>query len=256
MDIAVRMDDITPDMDWESFLSMKEILDAAGIKPLIGIVPDNKDQMLKCGEMHADFWQQIRQLQQQGWSIAMHGYQHLYETKQGGLFPLNHFSEFAGLSYEIQYEKLKKGKEILEKNGIGTNLFMAPGHSYDKNTLRALVELGFTYVTDGFGYQPYHYKGITFLPIAYHSRKSIRKKGEKITTLVYHMNGSTPEQIQEIRRLFAEADLKFISYSNLLQKQPVHPGSCMRLLEYGGATAKHYLVVARSWIKKLTRNNK
>ena len=46
MKIAVRMDDITPDMDWEKFLAFKEILDTFGIKPLIGVVPDNRDENL------------------------------------------------------------------------------------------------------------------------------------------------------------------------------------------------------------------
>ena len=40
MKIAVRMDDITPDMDWEKFEAFKTILDKYNIKPLLGIVPD------------------------------------------------------------------------------------------------------------------------------------------------------------------------------------------------------------------------
>ena len=250
MEIAVRIDDITSDMDWNSFLGMKEILDRAGIKPLIGVVPDNQDPMLQCGEHHVNFWEEIRQLQQQGWSIAMHGYRHLYETRQGGLFPLNHFSEFAGLSFESQYEKLKQGKEILEKHGILTDLFMAPGHSYDQNTLAALKELGFRFVTDGFGDQPYQYKGITFVPIAYHSRKSIQKKGDKITTLVYHINGKTPEQLDEYRRLFADPSLNFICFNELLQREPIRCGPIRRTIEYLQATCKHYLIAIRSLLKR------
>ena len=45
--MAVRLDDITPDMDWERFLACKEILDRHGIRPLIGVVPDNRDDLLK-----------------------------------------------------------------------------------------------------------------------------------------------------------------------------------------------------------------
>ena len=39
MKIAVRLDDITPDMDWEGFLCFKELLDRYQVKPLIGVVP-------------------------------------------------------------------------------------------------------------------------------------------------------------------------------------------------------------------------
>ena len=45
--IAVRLDDITPDMDYEKFNRMKQILDTYQIKPLIGVVPFNKDSNLK-----------------------------------------------------------------------------------------------------------------------------------------------------------------------------------------------------------------
>ena len=41
-----------------------------------------------------------------GWSIALHGYQHLYETNDSGLLGLNKY-EFSGLSYEMQIKKLK-----------------------------------------------------------------------------------------------------------------------------------------------------
>ena len=58
MKIAVRLDDITPDMDWESFLRFKELLDRYQVKPLIGIVPDNQDEHLKGSDKGRpeDFW--------------------------------------------------------------------------------------------------------------------------------------------------------------------------------------------------------
>ena len=48
-----------------------------------------------------------------------------------------------------QKEKLLLGKAALENEGIYTDTFMAPGHSYDRNTLKALKTIGFEYVTDG-----------------------------------------------------------------------------------------------------------
>ena len=47
MKIAVRLDDITPDMDWQRFYAFKALLDKYQVKPLIGIVPDNRDENLK-----------------------------------------------------------------------------------------------------------------------------------------------------------------------------------------------------------------
>ena len=176
MKIAIRLDDITPDMDWEKFLIFKELLTLYNIKPLIGVVPENKDNNLIREEKKADFWSYVKELQKEGWSIAMHGYQHIYDTNQGGMFPLNHFSEFAGHSLEIQKKKIKTGKALLEEKGIYTDIFMAPAHSYDKNTLTALKENGFCKITDGFGSKPYIWQGMTFYPISFRMSDSLKKK--------------------------------------------------------------------------------
>ena len=159
MKIAVRLDDITPDMDWERFLKFKEVLDKYQVKPLIGVVPDNRDENLKGSQEGAptDFWTYIKELQKEGWVIAMHGYRHIYSTDKGGVFPLNNFSEFAGLSYEEQEKMLADGKRMLAEKGIETDVFMAPAHSYDKNTLKALIKTGFNKITDGFGDCPYQW---------------------------------------------------------------------------------------------------
>ena len=45
MKIAIRMDDITADMNWKNFLALKELFDRHGICPLVGVVPDNRDEI-------------------------------------------------------------------------------------------------------------------------------------------------------------------------------------------------------------------
>ena len=144
MKIAIRLDDITPDMDWAKFLRFKELCDLYQVKPLIGVVPENKDSMLCVDEKREDFWEYLLQLKNEGWMIAQHGCTHIYSTKKKGCFPLNALSEFAGRPFEEQLTCLKCGKQILEGHGIFTDIFMAPAHSYDQNTLKALKEAGFT----------------------------------------------------------------------------------------------------------------
>lgn len=53
MKIAIRMDDITPDMNWDNFLALKALFDKYHICPLIGVVPDNRDVV--CG-----LWSRVR----------------------------------------------------------------------------------------------------------------------------------------------------------------------------------------------------
>lgn len=179
------MDDITPDMDWEKFLRFKELCDRYQVRPLVGVVPDNRDACLHITEPEAapinDFWNYLTDLEKEGWCIAQHGVTHIYTTKRMGCFPLNRLSEFAGIAYGKQYEALKRGRDILREHGIRTDMFMAPAHSFDRNTIRALKKLGFRRMTDGFGDRPYLRQGMIFYPISYRQESVLANRGKKDT---------------------------------------------------------------------------
>lgn len=160
----LRFDDICPTMDWEQWNRAKKILDKYELKPLLGVIPDCQDSKLYINEERLDFWEYIRHLQKEGYVIAMHGYTHQYITKNPGLVGVGHKSEFSGLSYEEQYEKLKNGKKIFEDQGINVDIFFAPSHSYDNTTLKALSNLGFKWVSDGKGFKAIKYHDIVLLP--------------------------------------------------------------------------------------------
>lgn len=241
MKIAVRMDDITPDMNWENFLRFKKLCDLYQIRPLIGVVPENQDSMLKVDSERKDYWKYLLELQKEGWVIAQHGVTHVYRTKKKGCFPLNALSEFAGLSYEKQYELLKRGKECLLLHGVQTDIFMAPAHSYDKQTLRALKKLGFTKLTDGFGDEPYKWKGLIFYPISFKKSNSLRKtKG--YTTFVVHTNMMNDKDFERYEYLFKENQDRLISFKEYEQQVPKRRGTMGHIKEYLQATVKYMLV--------------
>lgn len=250
MKIAVRLDDITPDMDWERFWACKAVLDRYQVKPLIGVVPDNRDDMLKGKTKESqelaqtvmpdgkkDFGAYVNRLRQEGWAVSMHGYRHIYSTKKGGLFPLNNFSEFAGVPYEEQKRMLSDGKRILKEQGIETDLFMAPAHSYDANTLRALKETGFSALTDGFGSRPYRYKGLTFYPISFHLSRTLKKK-EGFSTMVIHTQTATDADLERYARWFSNPDIQWISWQEYTAQSPVARHLPGRLLEFCMAKGK------------------
>lgn len=245
MKIAVRMDDITPDMNWENFRFFQKLFEEAGIEPLLGIVPDNRDENLHKEESHQDFYEVMKDLQKQGWVLSMHGCHHIYSTKKGGIFPLNNFSEFAGVSYTEQKKMLEEGKQSLLDNGIVTDIFMAPAHSYDKNTLRALKELGFTRLTDGFGKKPYTYKGLTFYPISFRLDKSLKQKSG-YTTMVLHANTITEKDKERYTRIFKEHGKDMISYSEYLAAEAGKRGCLGRCKEFIMAKVKFLLTSMRN----------
>lgn len=245
MKIAVRMDDITPDMNWENFEFFQELFEKVGITPLLGIVAQNQDENLNIEEPRTDFWDIMKLLQKKGYVMALHGCHHVYRTPKGGMFPLNDFSEFAGIDFDEQKKDLQTAKEILESHGILTDIFMAPAHSYDKNTLKALKELGFTKITDGFGKRPYIWKGITFYPISFLLSKSLNGKNG-YTTMVIHANTVTDSEKERYIKLFDEYGKDMISYRDYMEVIPVKRSFIGRSREYLMAKVKFWLIKIKS----------
>ncbi len=244
MKIAIRLDDITADMDWGKFTRFKSLMEAHGVLPLIGVVPDSEDPMLHIDDKKEDFWQYVQALEESGWTIAMHGVSHVYTTKKGGLFPLNHLSEFAGVPYGTQCEAIARGKKILEDHGILTDIFMAPAHSYDRNTLRALRQNGFTRMTDGFGDAPYRYEGMTFFPISSDRGRCLKDTSDRPTTFVVHTNTMSEADFAYYEKVFAGQDM--LPYREYLYYEAKERGALGHLKEWSMASAKRTLVSLKS----------
>ena len=247
MKIAVRLDDITPDMDWGRFLKFKTLLDRYQVKPLIGVVPDNRDENLikQSKDKPEDFWQYVKDLEKDGWILAMHGVHHLYTTGKGGIFPLNDFSEFAGLPFAQQKEMLLQGRRILEERGIKTDIFMAPAHSYDRNTLKALKETGFTAITDGFGNRPYLWRGLKFYPISFNLRSTFKKK-TGYSTMVVHTDTINEEDLQRYESYFKSKDAQWISFGEYISQPAKRITIFARAKEFLMAKGKYLIVKGRS----------
>ena len=163
----VRFDDICPTMNWEAWEQVENVLVTEGIKPMLAVVPDNRDENLEFGQENEHFWSKVLYWQKMGWSIAVHGYQHLYQTNDPGLVGLNKYSEFSGLSYELQSKKLQKALSIFESHDIKPNLWIAPAHSFDKVTVRVLSDLGIEIISDGFFKGPVKYMNMIYMEMKY-----------------------------------------------------------------------------------------
>ena len=160
----MRFDDINPMMDWKRFLFLKKILEKYNIKSILGVVPDCKDKNLFYSKPFREYYEFLRKYKSFGDTIAQHGFTHIYDSKSKGIFGSSKNSEFAGHSYKMQLKKLKSGKEILNKEYLWDPVFMAPGHSFDKNSIKALESLNFNIILDGFALFPFRKNKITFIP--------------------------------------------------------------------------------------------
>lgn len=222
--LLLRMDDITPDMNWKNFERVCSVCDQNQIKPILGVVPDNRDAKLSAWEKKEDFWGRMRALADKGYTLSQHGYRHTYVTKKSGLLGINPFSEFAGLSYEEQRNKLKEGQAILQEHGIHATMFMAPGHTFDRKTLKALKSLGFTEVTDGYSSKLYKRAGLVFYPCTLAGPRMPKA----LDTICLHVNHMSDEELSELEKFIAKNKDLFTDVKSLSgQKTVSYIGVCL-----------------------------
>ncbi len=211
----IRLDDITPTMDWERFNAILTLLLRKRIKPLLGVVPDNRDPKLCVRPERHSFWEEMQSLQERGVvEFAQHGYQHLLTPCPGSQiigprYGIKEMSEFAGRSFNEQLSKIRLGQAILEARGIRTRYWMAPNHSFDDNTLKALRLCGFTALTDGVALTPFTTNGLIFIPQQLW-RPQWMPYG--VITICLHTNEMKPHHVKALRT-FLRRPFAFSAFS-------------------------------------------
>ncbi|MDQ2775350.1 MAG: DUF2334 domain-containing protein [Acidobacteriota bacterium] len=185
-------------MNWDMWAKIEAILYESGVKPIVAVVPDNKDPLLNVGPARESFWDAVRTWQANGWAIAIHGFQHLYVTDDCGLLGLQNRSEFAGLPYHEQARKLALAQEIFRREDIDPKIWVAPSHSFDATTVRVLHESGVCIVSDGLFPLPHQDQaGMLWIP---QQLWRFRKVPRGIWTVCYHHNDWTEEQLRRFRQ--------------------------------------------------------
>jgi hypothetical protein len=202
------------------------VLDALGVKPIMAVVPDNQDPDLRFGPARADFWEQVRQWQAKGWFIALHGYQHRYVTREAGLVGINRFSEFAGLPHEEQRQKLVEALRIFEHHGVRADGWVAPGHSFDVHTLRALREMGIEVISDGFFRRPVRHLGATWLP---QQLWRFRPMPAGVWTVCLHHNGLTDQGFEALKENLARYAGAITTATAVLREGPIMASGALDL---------------------------
>lgn len=215
--LLFRLDDVTPQQNWENFERLHDLFRRYSIAPVIGVVPQNMDKKLCVDKPRENYIAYLEKLRdEEGWVIAQHGYTHTYVNRNGGMLKVNRQSEFAGLPMEEQRKKLKKGQQILQKQGICAKMFMAPAHAYDRKTLKVLKELGFTWVTDGYTDHTYRRDGLVFIPCTV--SKPVVMSQDQVNTVCYHPNMMTEEEFTELDGFLQEHAKECMSFDQYLQQ--------------------------------------
>tara|TARA_B110000003_G_scaffold276570_1_gene323995 strand:+ start:13647 stop:14396 length:750 start_codon:yes stop_codon:yes gene_type:complete len=183
----LRFDDISPFMNWEIWDDIERLLDSIGVKPIVAIVPDCKDLNIMPSSGNDLFWKRVLDWQSKGWCIAMHGYDHvLVQNKGKNIVNLANITEFSGLSYSSQANKIEQGLKIFHSNKISINTWVAPAHSFDDTTLKVLQDYDFSIISDGLFTSPCRDKnGMFWIP---QQLWKFRAMPFGIWTICYHHN--------------------------------------------------------------------
>jgi len=165
--ILIRIDDVCENMNWDLMSKLESLFDNHSIKPVLGVIPNNRDEDFLSFPRNDNFWDQVRKWQDKGWEIVQHGDTHIYDrlcSKKSDYFEYGGGSEFFGHPLNVQEKRIKNGLEKFKREKINIRSFFAPNQTYDENTFIALKNCGISEVIDGYGLMPYTEKNIKFIP--------------------------------------------------------------------------------------------
>jgi len=215
--ILIRLDDIAENMNWDLMEKSELLFEEYGIKPILGVIPNNKDNELLSYSKKNNFWEQVRNWRDKGWEIAMHGYTHVYDKicKNEDYFNYGGGSEFCGHTLETQISRIKNGLQKFKNEKIKIRSFFAPNHTYDKNTFVALKDLGINEVIDGYGLMPYIENDIKFIPQLFYKVFALPFG---IQTLQIHLNYWEQKDFDNFEKFIKKHSNKIITYDQAIAK--------------------------------------
>lgn len=217
----LRLDDASEFMSFDKWSRMENLLDKYGIKPIYGIIPENNDpELLGYGKIEG-FWQLMSKWKDKGWTPALHGFTHVFETNEGGINPVNFRSEYAGLTLERQKYKIREGYKILKQHNLEPLIFFAPAHTFDDNTLKALKEeTSIRIISDTIASDIYFQDDFYFIP---QQSGHCRKLPFKTVTFCYHPNIMTDNDFQALE-IFLQRYAKLFGDMNVIKLKKRNQG--------------------------------
>ncbi len=211
----LRIDDLSPTVSTERWSAIRELTRQFGLRPLLATIPDNQDEELDSSEPDDRFWVEMHEMEMEGATIALHGYQHQCSNRARSLLPLHRMSEFAGYPLDEQRRRIRAGLDLLRRKGLSPRLFVAPKHSFDRTTLRALREEGLPFLSDGFARIPFTRDGVTWIPQQLWGPAG-RSKG--LWTICIHPDSMNPRRLAELKRFLGRHSKQFTSFDDVIRR--------------------------------------
>jgi|WetSurMetagenome_2_1015567.scaffolds.fasta_scaffold28336_3 hypothetical protein len=153
--VVIRYDDYSNTSSIETEREMLKLVDMFNFPLSLGIIPYTPGNKHGAASYDVPLSQAkvdlIRNYVKKGLiEICQHGYSHSSVNRD------NPYSEFTGMSYNLQYHKILKGKKLLDSlYNTRTITFIPPWNAYDQTTVKVLAGLHFKNLSsDNFGVVP------------------------------------------------------------------------------------------------------
>lgn len=212
----IRLDDACPTMRASAWDALETAFDRLSIRPIVGVIPDNRDPALVCDPPAPGFWDTVRRWQSKRWTIALHGLHHTYHPMglaDQALVPMHRKSEFVGLPLEQQRAMLRQSWAVFRQHGVRPTVFMAPSHTFDEQTLAALrLETDIDTVTDGLAIQPFRRGGLRWIP---QQLWRLRRMPFGVWTVCLHPNAMSDDEVNRFIARLEEFAVDVVSASAL-----------------------------------------
>jgi hypothetical protein len=241
----LRFDDLCPTHSREGWRRFTPLLAEFGIRPILAIVPENRDPALAVSPPDPEFWEEMRTLEANGAAIGLHGYRHLCASRSHSLVPLHRETEFAGVDEETQRAWIREGLSILRGLGLHPKIWVAPRHGFDRATLRALRKEGIGILSDGFAWRPFVAGGVTWIPQQLWAPEA---KESGLWTICLHANTAPDWLVEQLRGFLRQRAQQFTSVERVVAEFEPAP---LTLREGIQAQAALLRVCARRWLKPL-----
>ena len=216
----IRFDDICPTMNWTVWSEIEAALTENRLKPILAVVPDNQDPVLRVDAPKEDFWERARQWQARGWTLALHGFQHKYTARRPGIITIKKLTEFAGFPAGDQEEKIRSGVEVFEREGIKPQVWIAPNDSFDRTTVSLLPRFGIRIICDGFFRAPFVcQRKMVWIPQQLYG---FRPAPAGIWTVGYHCNHWTASDVERFRKDLIQYRSDIWSLDAVMQAYATH----------------------------------
>jgi predicted deacetylase len=213
----LRFDDLCPTVSAEPWMRLEALVVEFGLKPILAVVPDNRDPELQLSKPDKDFWVRMQALEFRGSMIGLHGYQHLCQSREPGIAGWHQTTEFAGVDAATQREWIAEGLRILRGHGLNPRIWVAPRHGFDEHTLEALQGEGIELVSDGFARHAFLQGGLTWIP---QQLWSPIEKPRGLWTICLHPNTATGAEIDVLTEFLRSHAQQFTSVDETLARFP------------------------------------